>query len=214
MAPGGPGGQSFGITICRCSVNVLIFYKNRQQAYSYGGMSMVHEKRVWAYVCLAVFILLSGCSLNGLMRSSQIYPSSLGLDVTIEQLRQNVQFYTIYYSGPVFNPSAILFVPQGESSLELRLDEDWKEVMPGPDLNDLFWRIDMGNPSNVKLWAVVPPDDRKRSAENIMAFLYTKAYAPIKKINDNKYLLRSVPEQFNPDYHDGSSVLGRGGWSR
>ncbi len=172
---------------------------------------MQGKKIVWLSVCLAGFVFAVGCaSLGQLGKKTQLYPATLGIDISIDQLRQNAQSYDVYYSGPKYNPSAILFVPPDTSGLELRLDKDWKEVAPGPDLGDLFWKIEMGNPNQVKLWVVVPPDEEMQSAENAMAFIYTKVYASLQTISENTYKLRSIPEQFNPTYHDGSSSFDRG----
>ena len=170
-------------------------------------------KKIWLGVCCGMLGLMcvSGCaSISKLGNSSQVFPSSLGLDVGIDQLRSNAASYDVMYSGPKYNPSAILFVPLDKSGPALKLTDDWKPVAPGPDLDDLFWKIDMGNPNLVKLKAVVPPEDGKQNVENVMAFIYTKAYASMQKVGENTYKLRGVPEQFNPNYHDGSSAFDQG----
>ena len=155
-------------------------------------------------IALAV---VSGCaSLGSLGSSSQVFPSSLGLDVNIEQLRVDARDYDVYYSGPQYNPSAILFVPE-KKRLVLQLDKDWKNVAPGPDLDELFWKIEMGNPNQVKLKAVVPPREGERTAKDVLAYIYTEGYASLKVLGPQSYKLRDVPEQFNPIYHNQHSFL-------
>jgi hypothetical protein len=157
--------------------------------------------------------LMGGCAvLNQLGTSSQVYPSSLGLDIRVEQLRQNAQDYDVYYSGPSNNPSAILFVLREQRPLNLELDRDWKEVVPGPDLEDLFWRIEMDRQNRVKLRAVVPPVERLQSADNVLAYIYTPAYASMRKVDENTYRLRDIPEQFSPAYHDDGMLVDPGMW--
>jgi hypothetical protein len=161
--------------------------------------------------CCLLLPLLAGCAvLDRLGTSSQVSPSTLGLDVQVEQLRHNAEGYDVYYSGPSFNPSAILFVVQEQDQLELQLDEGWKKVLPGPELEDLFWRIEMDRPSRAKLRAVVPPEEKLHSAKNVLAYIYSPAYASMRRVNQHTYYLQAVAEQYNPLYHDDGILVDPG----
>ncbi|WP_153304236.1 hypothetical protein [Desulfovermiculus halophilus] len=173
-------------------------------------MKRLQKHMLWLWCMLLP--LATGCATFGQFgTSTQVYPSSLELDIRVEQLRQNARDYEVYYSGPKYNPSAILFVVQEQEALNLKLDQDWKVVLPGPDLEDLFWRIEMEKKHLVKLRAVVPPEEDMQTADNILAYIYSQDYASLRKTEEeNTYYLQAVPEQYNPLYHDDGMLVDPG----
>lgn len=174
---------------------------------------MARRKRIMLVMYCVLLPLMAGCAvLNQLGSSSQVYPSSLGLDVQVDQLRRNAEDYDVYYSGPKYNPSAILFLVREQGQFELQLDDGWKKVLPGPDLEDLFWRIEMERANRVKLRAVVPPVEGVQSAENVMAYIYTPGHASMRKVDGETYRLRDISEQFSPAYHDDGMLVEPGMW--
>ena len=174
---------------------------------------MIRRKRALLVVFCMLLPMMAGCAvLNQLGTSSQVYPSTLGMDLEVDQLRGNAQDYDVYYAGPKYNPSAILFLVREQGQFALQLDDGWKKVLPGPDLEDLFWRIEMDRQNRVKLRAVVPPEKQLQTEENVMAYIYTAAYASMRKVDENTYRLRDVPEQFSPTYHDDGMLVDPGMW--
>lgn len=129
----------------------------------------------------------------------RVSPSTAGVELDIPDLRESSQSYRIFYSGPNYNPSAILFIrPQAEEGLETA--PGWKEVESKGQLDDLLSRIDILEP---KLWSIVPSGRKKTSPADILAYIYTPGYASVRtRSREGFYLILPVPEQFNPYYYD------------
>ena len=145
---------------------------------------------------------LLGCQgLMGLGPSSQVPPSSVGVDMDIDQLKTSSQSYEIFYAAKRYNPSAILFI-QSDRRSRLELAPDWKPVDSKGFLHDLISHMKETKPH---LSALVLPKDEPRGTEDVLGFIYTPAYASMRPVEDKPgtYYLRSIAEQFNPVYFGG-----------
>lgn len=143
-------------------------------------------------------LLLIGCaSVGRLGDTTQMLPSSYGVSVTIEELEQGFEEYAVSYSGPVFNPSAILFRPPN-TGFTLKLAADWKPVQDRTKLQALIKKIDTIDP---KLWVLTTPD--ANGSKSLLGYIYTPAYASLRTTEDpDTFFLRAVPEQFNSIYYE------------
>ena len=155
---------------------------------------------------IALFILaamFSACA--GLGTSYQVLPSGPGQDISLESIVSNMQEYDSYYSGPVFNPSAVLFIPQ-QGEMEVRPAANgpargWQEVENREQLADLLKRMRELRDPQIKLWALTPPDKSRTS--DILGYVYTGGKVQVRKISESgSYTVFAVPERFNPRYYD------------
>jgi hypothetical protein len=155
--------------------------------------------------CLVLsFAITCGCA--GLGPSSQVPPSSVGLDMSIKKLKAEFKSYEVYYSANLHNPSAILFIPK-RSDFRLDLHWDWKPVKEKKRLNRMLDTIDKIYP---RLSAIMTPTDQEKSRRELLAFIYTPAYASIRSAEEpNTYFLRNVPEQPHPDFRSEGNGGGR-----
>ncbi len=151
----------------------------------------------------ALFLMISlscliGCAALGHLGSStQILPSSYGVAVSIDDLKHSFEDYEAFYSGPVYNPSAILFRPTATAPT-LKLASGWKEVPHRAKLKALIKKIETIDP---KLWVLATPDAKE--SRSLLAYIYTPAYASLRKTQDpGTFFLRPVPEQFNSIYYE------------
>ena len=139
--------------------------------------------------------MLTACA--GLGTPHQVLPSSLDRDENLDTVLSNLQEYDVLYSGPVYNPSAILFLPREEAVTAPR----WKEVGGQGQLTGLLTRMRELRDPQMKLWALVPPDDL--SQDRVLGYVYTAAHVTVRKDREKgKYIILNVPEQFNPRYYD------------
>jgi hypothetical protein len=142
--------------------------------------------------------MLTACA--GLGTPHQILPSSLDRDENLDTVLSNLQEYDVLYSGPVYNPSAILFLPR-KGKVEVRTAHGWKEVGGQGQLTDLLTRMRELRDPQMKLWALVPPDDL--SQDRVLGYVYTAAHVSVRKDREEgTYTILNVPEQFNPRYYD------------
>ncbi|MDZ7762712.1 MAG: hypothetical protein U5L00_20990 [Desulfovermiculus sp.] len=150
---------------------------------------------------LALLILtgmLTACA--GLGPSSQVLPSSTGQAVSLDRVVSKVQEYDVYYSGPVFNPAAVLFIPE-HGDAEIRLARGWKEVDGKEQLTDLLTRMRELRDPQIKLWALISGD--KGRNEDILGYVYTAGNVSVRKDSESgSYTLYPVSERFNPRYYD------------
>lgn len=149
---------------------------------------------------IAALIILAGMltACAGLGTPNQVLPSSLDRDENLDTVLSSIQEYDVLYSGPVYNPSAILFLPrEGEAVTAPR----WKEVGGKGRLNDLLTRMRELRDPQMKLWALVTPGNREQS--RILGYVYTAAHVSVRKDQEKgTYTIFNVPEQFNPRYYD------------
>jgi hypothetical protein len=164
-------------------------------------MAMKQLLTLWIGL-VALTVGLLGCQgFMGLGPSSQIPPSSVGVEMDIDQLKTSSQSYEIFYAAKRYNPSAVLFLyPEKRSLLELA--PDWKPVDSKGALHDLIKHMKETKPH---LSALVLPKDGPQGSEDVLGFIYTPAYASMRPVKDKTgtYYLRSVSEQFNPVYFGG-----------
>ena len=154
---------------------------------------------------IALFILtamISACA--GLGTSSQVLPSGLGQDVSLDSIVSNMEEYESYYSGPVFNPSAVLFIAQ-QREMDVRPvvngpARGWRKVEEREQLADLLKRLRELRDPQIKLWALTPPD--KSRSGGILGYVYTAGNVQVRKGESGSYTVYAVPERFNPRYYD------------
>ncbi len=159
----------------------------------------------WIQMIALLFLagLFSACA--GLGTSSQVLPSSTGQDVSLDSIVFNMQEYDSYYSGPVFNPAAVLFIPQqGEMDVRPAVNgpaRGWQEVENREQLADLLNRMRELRDPHIKLWALTPPDKGRNGG--ILGYVYTAGSVQVRKDSESgSYILHAVPERFNPRYYD------------
>ena len=152
-------------------------------------------KQTAFHIALCFLLLLGGCA--GLGSSSQAPTSSLGIDISLQELKNNFEKYTVYYSGKRHNPSAILFVPR-QSEFKLRLHWDWYRIEQPALLHRLLDTIDKIYP---RLYALLVPQAQEEETRNVLAFIYTPGYASVHETEDPRtYYVRPVPVQPHPDF--------------
>ena len=147
-------------------------------------------KRLW----IALFaILLAGCAaLTQPDPTRRIHPESAGIDRDISSLVTSSASYDVSYSGPVYNPSSLIFIPD-DARNGLRLAPGWSRVDNRSQLNELVMNINRFRP---ELWAIVPAGTENISESDVWAFHYTLERASIRKTDtQNQYLVLPVPEQ-------------------
>ncbi len=151
---------------------------------------------------LVLLALLFACGCQAGLHTApttRVSPASAGKDLKLRDLRTATDSYRIMYSGPVYNPSALLFLPR-KGPERLEPTSRWKDVEDSKELKNLAYRLDELDP---KLWAIVPAGLEDISSKDILAYIYTPGYASVQKIPDtDRYKILPVEEQFNPRYHD------------
>jgi len=147
---------------------------------------------------LMCFSPLWSCSgIKDLPRSTQFLPNQAGIDINLDQLVRDFDKYRVLYSAHFYNPSAIVFIPRSKSSY-LRPISDWKTVEDKRRLNYLLNKMDVLRP---KLHIIQPRSSHTQSMPEVLGYIYTQGYASMRHLkNKVGYALRSVPEQFNPNY--------------
>lgn len=149
-----------------------------------------------------------GCNPSNMIFFGPAAQVPLGcLEITIElpELVTSQTDYQPYFCGPVYNPSAVLFVPK-KSPYTLKLNKKWKPISSTSHLNDLLARL---KENKAELQAISWPIEGKRV---LLAFIYTPAYASLRPTAKPKtFVLRAIPELFNPIYHGGDDRLLEGG---
>ena len=152
------------------------------------------------WLLLIAILVLSGC--QALLQPGptiRVSPASAGIELDLEELLHSTDAYRILYSGPVYNPSALLFLPR-EGPVRLEPTRGWKEV---EDPNKIKGRANSLNELDAKLWAIVPSGKTEVCSCDVWGYIYTPGYASVQKMPDSeKYKILPVEEQFNPDYHD------------
>lgn len=151
---------------------------------------------------LLLLAVLFACGCQGVLHTApttRVSPASAEMDLKLRDLRESADSYRIMYSGPVYNPSALLFLPRkGPDRLEPT--RRWEDVEDSRELKHLANRLDELDP---RLWAIVPAGLEDVSPTDILGYIYTPGYASVQKIPDtDRYRILPVEEQFNPRYHD------------
>ncbi len=136
-----------------------------------------------------LMISLQGCTIN----RSIIPIHYLKHPVTISYLRKNSSSFLLFYSGPPYNPSAILFLKKGVEG-EIYLSNKWKPIKKKERLRDLLDRINYLNPS---LQGIIIP-----SSGMLVGYLYTPGTTYLIPQGKNRYFLLGIDEIFNDIYYD------------
>jgi hypothetical protein len=152
-------------------------------------------KQTVLYPLLCLVLLLGGCA--GLGSSSQAPPSSLGIDISISELRDDFRDYRVYYSGKRHNPSAILFVPE-QSEFRLRLHWGWYRIEEPALLARLLGTIEDIYP---RLHVLLTPEEGESGRRQPLAYIYTPGHASVHETEEPRtYYLRPVPMKPHPDF--------------
>ena len=152
------------------------------------------------WLLLIAILVLSGC--QALLQpgpTSRVSPASAGIELDLEELLHSTAAYRILYSGPVYNPSALLFLPR-EGPVRLEPTRGWKEV---GNPKQLEGHVDTLEFLGAKLRAIIPSDETDVSSGDVWAFIYTPGYASVQRTPEpGKHKILPVEERFNPHYHD------------
>jgi len=147
-----------------------------------------------AIIALVLVFLISGCaSLTGY---GKIRPQpSRGERITIEQLEENWQDYTVSYNGlKVSNPKGIMFDPKNnETTL---VGDTWIKVEDKKTVSEVIGWIKNYTQFNPQVWTILGPDDR------LYGYLfYSGGQVVIKVVNDTTMHVSS-PTRFPVSHKD------------
>lgn len=156
-------------------------------------------------IFIGLLIIFTGCS--GLGPSPQVPPYSIGIDISLKELKNSLPEYQVYYSDPSPHPSAVLFVPK-KSDYHLKLLPGWQEAKDPQKLEDLIYRIDYSVPEP-ELYALLTPPKQKTGQRDLLGFIYTPGYSTLRPTDEeNTFTLSPVSSQLNSIHHqfgDGES---------
>ncbi len=142
---------------------------------------------------LIVFILIVlsmvGCAINNSVVPIHYADPSM----TLSKLLKDNSSFILYYSGPRYNPSAILFLKKAPR-IKIVLSKKWKKIQNLAELRDILERITYLNPS---LQGIILPSSRR-----IVGYLYTPGTTYLLHRGKNRYFLLGVDEIFNDIYYD------------
>ena len=133
-------------------------------------------------------LLISGCAGLGTSGgSSQVLPSSIGIDTSLSKIRNTINDYHVYYDGFYGNPDGILFVPR-DSEYTLRLDGPWRAMSYQGDLRSLILYIEYDDITEpVRLRALVTPE------KELLGFIYSKGSVSVRQDETpNQFYVSSV----------------------
>lgn len=138
---------------------------------------------------LLLSLLLFSCAVK---RPFIVPPYVVNKKIDIFTLKNNWKDYYVYYSGPIYNPSAVCFVIKDKSS-KIKLHKNWKQIKDIKDFNDILSRIEYLKPY---LYVIIPDNQ-------ILGYIYTTDHTFLRKTSEDKYYLLDVREQFNDIYYGG-----------
>jgi len=127
-----------------------------------------------AIIALVLVFLISGCAGYGKIRRQP----SRGERITIEQLEENWQDYTVSYNGlKVSTPKGIMFDPKNnETTL---VGDTWIKVEDKKTVSEVIGWIKNYTQFNPQVWTILGPDDR------LYGYLfYPGGQVVIKVVND------------------------------
>lgn len=130
------------------------------------------------FVCLVIVILIVFVRPRMKPRGKLAAPKAVGLDVRIEDLKENHQHYALYYCGRKAVPSALLFVPKNGAIRWILADKKpggWKSIPDDALFADIFASIndtDMGVRNQLKV--VLPPRGYPGQDPGSLPYLYRR----------------------------------------
>jgi len=138
------------------------------------------DRNKYTYAGIIVFIvafLISGCaSFTGY---GKVRPQPFrGERITIEQLEENWQDYTIRYAGlNVSNPLGIMFDPKNDETT--LVGDRWIKVDDKETVSEIISWIKSYTEYNPQVWTILGPDNR------LYGYLfYLEGHVVVKVIND------------------------------
>lgn len=148
-------------------------------------------------VTIVLMLLLTGCAPLFNAAPPLVSPSSIGHEITLADLKSDLQSYDIYYSARIYNPSAILFIPHGNRDTVVP-DRKWRPVQDRERLEDLLRRIRDRNWTypQAGLRALLAPPTPEGSRE-FLAYIYTAGSTAARPLPEKPgaFIIRAVPEQ-------------------
>jgi hypothetical protein len=160
---------------------------------------------------MGILAILAGCAPLFNTAPPLVSPATIGHQITLSDLRQDVQSYHVFYSAPVYNPSGILFIPRGSSDLAIP-DRRWRKVEQREKLDDLIRRIrdrywQYPRPRLRALLAPPLPQDGRRT---FLGYLYSSASTSARPHPDapGAFIIRFIPEQRKPEFYKRGELLG------
>lgn len=152
----------------------------------------------FALLCI-LLLLLAGCGAQRhLGPAIQVAPEAVGSNVSIVSLQSRLDTQSIYFSGPVYNPSAVLFIPE-EKPAKLRPKPGWTQIGSSAELKTVLDRIETHRP---RLFALLPPETAAEKGAAVWAYVYSPETVTLERQPESGlYLVEPVPELFNPVYH-------------
>jgi hypothetical protein len=144
-------------------------------------------------------LLIAGCAAQRhLGPAVQVAPEAVGSNVSLVSLQSDIERQSIFYSGPVYNPSAVLFIPEGTPA-KLRPKAGWAQIDSSAELKKVLDRIETHRP---KLSALIAPGAAAEEGAAVWAYVYSPETVTLERQpNSDLYLVEPVSELFNPVYH-------------
>jgi hypothetical protein len=148
-----------------------------------------------AFFAALLALALAGCAGTGIYGPSQVPPSSVGVSVSLQELRDDFSDYRVHYSHKRYRPSAVVFLKPGSAG-SVNLARGWHTVRNRAELRELLYRMEGTNPD---LSALVPPG-LDGGTSDVLGFIHTAGIATLKPAGRGSYRLLSVPKQYYPAY--------------
>ncbi|WP_462325947.1 hypothetical protein [Desulfoplanes sp.] len=157
------------------------------------------------FICLVIVVLIVFVRPRMKPRGKLALPKSVGLDASIEDLKEDHQKYDLYYCGRKAAPSALLFVPKDGAIrwvLSDRKPGGWRIITDEALFTDLFARIndtDTGVVNQLKV--ALPPGDIQGRTQDLCLIYTAGSTTSYRQGEDgNTYVLSPVPERTKRDF--------------
>ncbi len=161
----------------------------------------MHRRRSIIKGLVLILVIITLLNILGCTPRPSVIPSFyVTPHLQIADILKRDREFSLYYSGPVYNPSAILFL-YPRYSKEIILSKKWKPIRDGAELTYLKDKLDYLNAS---LKAVVIWGEKR--IKEVVAYLYTPSSTYLKK-KKGKYFLPAVDEIFNDIYYDRDGIF-------
>ena len=174
-------------------------------------MSSQIIRRTVAVITLLALMPLGGCTPAFNAAPPLVSPSTIGHQITLADLKEDMQSYFVLYSAPVYNPSAILFIPGGNRELAIP-DQRWRRVTDRKKLEDLvrrmrdrYWQY-----PRARLRALLAPPRPRDGKRPFLGYVYSGASTSARPHPDiaGSFLIRWIPEQRRHEFFKDRGFFG------
>ena len=130
------------------------------------------------FINLGLIVFMCGCSLLNTYGKLRLQ-SDHEKRVTIQELEENWEDYTVYYAGlSIERPSAVMFDP-GDDERKVVSHEWWVQIKDQEELSAILLWLRASAQDEPKVWRILGPIDQ------FYGFMYTAwTHVLIKVVND------------------------------